>query len=248
MYVYNTSDEFYKGTSRILETMYPAIMAYFKRLKFPVHEPDVPLVAIMFHTEAEFRKFEPIPPGVLAYYSALSNHIVMHEQSRLVEVAPELAVKQSIATVAHEGIHQMLHNIGVQARLAQWPLWTAEGLAEYFAARDGQRAALRWKGVGMPNDLRLHELDRFLKQASRTRGEMVEQTVEATGLSSTGYSTAWGLTHFLASHRKEKFHAYLHEVSRLGPLEPRDERQMASRQKALFVEFFGSDFGIWKTI
>jgi len=242
VYVYNTSEEFCKGTSRILETMYPAIVAYFKRQKFEVHEPTVPLVAIMFRTEEEFQKYDAVPSGTAAYYSPISNQIVMYEQSRLVEVAPELAMKQSIGTIAHEGIHQIMHNIGVQERLSRWPTWTAEGLAEYFAPTSVD-ARLRWKGVGMPHDLRMYELDRFLKHGSATRGEMIESTVGAVRLTSTGYASAWALTHFLASKRKDKFHAYLREVARLGPLEPRDEAHMGADQKRLFTQFFGSNYG-----
>src|SRR5262249_2765085 len=122
VYLSNTSEEFYKGTSRILETMYPAILAYFRRLKIPVHDPSVPLVTIMFRTEEEFQKYGEVPPTVAAYYSGITNHIVMYEQSKLVEVAPELAMKQSIGVIAHEGVHQILHNIGVQERLSRWPM------------------------------------------------------------------------------------------------------------------------------
>ena len=71
IYVYNSSEAFCKGTSRILETMYPAILAYFKRLKLPVDHPQVPLVAVMFRTEEEFQKFEPVPDGIAAYYNSL---------------------------------------------------------------------------------------------------------------------------------------------------------------------------------
>lgn len=221
--------------------MYPAIVAYFKRLKFPIHDPQVPLVAVLFRTEEEFRRFDDVPPGVAAYYDVISNRIVTYEQSKLVEVAPDLALKQAIGTIAHEGIHQILNNIGVQQRLSRWPVWLAEGLSEYFAPTSVDQR-LRWKGVGTPNDLRMFELDRFLKQGSTNRGEMVEQTVTAARLSSAGYASAWGLVHYLASRQKEKFQGYLREVARLGPLEPREERR-AAEQKKLFVEFFGSDFG-----
>lgn len=240
VYVYNTSEEFFKGTSRILETMYPAILAYFKRLKLPVHDPQVPLVAVMFRTEEEFQKFDQVPPTIAAYYSQISNKIVMYEQSELIEVAPELAVKQSISTIAHEGIHQILHNIGVQQRLSRWPMWISEGLAEYFAPTDvGTR--LRWKGVGQPNDLRMYELDRSMKARQDRRGEMVEQLVGAGRLTSSGYAAAWSLTHYLASRQREKFHDYLRDIARLGPLEPR-EGISPRDPKQLFVEHFGADF------
>ncbi len=239
LFVYNTSDQFYKGTSRILETMYPAIVAYFKRLKIPINDPPVPLVAVMFRTEREFRKFQEVPPTVMAYYSVVSNQIVMYEQSELVEVAPELAVKQSIGTIAHEGVHQILHNIGVQQRLSRWPMWISEGLAEYFAPTSVDRR-LRWKGVGQPHDLRMHELDAFMKQPGEP-GQMVENVVGASRLTSSGYAAAWSLTHYLATRQREKFRQYLREVAKLGPLEPR-EAVAAADPKALFATHFGSDY------
>ncbi len=245
VYVYNTSEPFYKGTSRILETMYPAVLAYFKRLKLPVHHPEVPLVAIMFRTEAEFRKFDDVPPGVVAYYNTLTNQVVMYEQSALVEVAPELAMKQSIGTIAHEGIHQILHNIGVQQRLSKWPLWLAEGLAEYFAATTVDQR-LRWKGVGTPNDLRMHELAEVLKKKPSTGGEIVDTVVGAQRLTSSGYAAAWSLTHYLASRQKEAFQDYLRDVAQLGPLEPAD-RQAATLGRQTFTKHFGSDYAALET-
>jgi hypothetical protein len=240
VYVYNTSESFCKGTSRILETMYPAILAYFKRLKIPVDHPQVPLVAIMFRTEEEFQKFDPVPQGITAYYNSISNHIVMYEQSDLVEVAPELAMKQSIGTIAHEGIHQILHNIGVQQRLSRWPMWLSEGLAEYFAPTSVDQR-LRWKGVGMPHDLRMHELQQYLKAKPGQSGEIVEQVVGAERLTSSGYAAAWSLTHYLASRQKEKFQNFLRDVARLGPLEPREQRA-GEVSRRLFDAHFGSDY------
>jgi Protein of unknown function (DUF1570) len=240
VYVYNTSEPFYKGTSRILETMYPAVLAYFKRLKLPVDDPEVPLVAVMFRTEKEFQKYEPVGPSIAAYYNALSNQIVMYEQSDLVEVAPELAMKQSISTIAHEGIHQILHNIGVQQRLSRWPMWLSEGLAEYFAPTT-VGARMRWKGVGKPNDLRMYELNQFMQARPARRGEMVEQVVGAANLTSSGYAAAWSLTHYLASRQRTRFHDYLRDVAEFGPLEPR-EGISADEAKKLFVQHFGDDF------
>ena len=115
----------------------------------------------MFRTQEEFEKYREVPPGLVAYYNGLSNHVVMFEQSKLAEVAPELAFKQAISTIAHEGVHQVLHNIGVQKRLSRWPVWMSEGLAEYFAPTELDRR-VRWKGVGLVNDLRLHELSGVL--------------------------------------------------------------------------------------
>lgn len=238
LYVYNTSEPFCKATSTILETMYPALFAYCKRQKMPVRDPDVPLVVIMFRTQEEFDRFHPMPDGVVAYYNAVTNHVVMFEQSKLVEMAPDLAVKQSISTIAHEGVHQVLHNIGVQQRLSSWPMWISEGLAEYFAPTSTGKG-VHWKGVGKPNDLRMKELEGYLKQRS-AGNEVVRPTIDAEGLTSTGYAAAWALTHFLAERRKQNFFAFLSEVSRRGPLEKFSQQENA----ALFSKHFADDLGV----
>jgi hypothetical protein len=48
---------------------------------------------------------------------------------------------------------------------------------------------------------------------------MIEQTVGAPRLSSTGYASAWALCHHLARNERAAFHALLREVSKLGPFE-----------------------------
>ena len=56
------------------------------------------------------------------------------------------------------------------------------------------------------------------KGSQQEPGALVRNTVRARRLTSTGYAAAWGLTHFLAERRKEKFFAFLAEVSKLEPL------------------------------
>lgn len=237
IYIYNTSEPFYKATSTILETMYPALFDYCKRQKLPVEEPEVPLVAIMFRTQEEFDKYRPMPDGVVAYYNGVSNHVVMYEQSRLAEIAPDLAVKQSISTIAHEGVHQILHNIGVQQRLSDWPMWISEGLPEYFAPTQVDKG-VRWKGVGLMNDLRQYSLQQMLKQpgAVQTPGALVEQTVRAKDLDADGYALSWALVHYLARQQQANFFAYLREVSKMQPLEDEPADNLV-----LFKKHFGSD-------
>lgn len=219
-YVYNTSDNFALVASRILESMIPGMLNHARQQKIEVHEPEVPLVAIMFRTEREFQAYRRMPRGVVAYYDIPSNHIVMYEESELYRVKPDLAIQESISTIAHEGAHQILHNIGVQHRLSRWPMWLSEGLAEYYAPTSFGKN-LRWKGAGQVNDMRMLSLELFLKgrDAETPTGQMIEHTVAAARLTSTGYATSWSLVHYLAKTNKENFHAYLRETSRLGPFE-----------------------------
>jgi hypothetical protein len=221
IYAYATSDEFAEATSRILESMLPGVKGFMENQKLAVHEPPVPLAVVMFKTEDDFRRHRRLPEGVVAYYHTLSNRVFLYEQSRLAQVRPDLAIQQAISTIAHEGAHQILHNIGVQQRLSIWPMWLSEGLAEFFAPTT-TGARLKWKTpVGQVNDMRMFELEQYVKSKAATGadGQMIEHTVIAGQLTSTGYATAWALTHFLAKTRPREFAAILREASQLGPLE-----------------------------
>jgi len=246
LFVYDTSEEFELGTSRILESMLPGVKGYAEQCKIDVHNPAVPLVAVMFKTESDFQKHRRMPQGVVAYYDGLSNRVFMYEQSKLAEVRPDLAVQQAIATVAHEGAHQILSNIGVQQRLSVWPMWLSEGLAEFFApTTTGER--LKWKGPGQVNDLRMFELEQYLKSnaAKEPSGELVEHTVLAARLTSTGYASSWALTHYLAKNRRTEFNAFVREVSQLGPLAGAIDVTppgVVRSNREQFCKFFGEDF------
>lgn len=247
LYAYNTSEEFYLGTSRILESMLPGVTAYAEAQKIEnVHPPEVPLIVVMFATEEEFQKRRRMPAGMVAYYDALSNRVFMHEQFQLLAERRDLAQAQAFATVAHEGAHQILHNIGVQQRLSIWPMWLSEGLAEFFAPTTVGKG-LKWKGAGQVNDMRMFELEQYVKSraAEKPDGKLIEQTVVAARLTSTGYASAWSLTHYLAKNRRGEFAAYLRAVSKTGPLEGALDFQppgIVPSNLALFRKTFGDKF------
>ncbi|MCA9212750.1 MAG: DUF1570 domain-containing protein, partial [Planctomycetales bacterium] len=235
--IYNCSNEFAEGTSRIVETLYRDLVRWCKNLELEPQAPLFPMVILIFSTEEGFQKYRRMPPGVVAYYNLVTNHVVMYEQRELAEAAPQIAFKQSVSTIAHEGAHQVLHNIGVQDRLAKWPLWIGEGLAEYCAPTQVDDR-IHWKGVGYTNDLRLYDLAQFYQQLddpNLTRGQLLRQTVEANSLNSLGYAMSWSTVDFLAKRRKQAFTDYLKEVSQLQPLAPTSPGTM-------FTKHFGSDF------
>jgi hypothetical protein len=244
IYIYNTSEEFYLGTSRILESMLPGVTSYAEAQKIEgVHPPEVPLVVVMFATEQEFQRYRRMPPGVVAYYHTLSNRVFMYEQSQLLQVRPDLALSQAISTVAHEGAHQILHNIGVQQRLSIWPMWLSEGLAEFFAPTTVGKG-LKWKGAGQVNDLRMFELEQYVKSRASEKpdGKLIEQTVAAARLTSTGYASSWSLTHYLAKNRRTEFSTYLRAISQTRPLEGATDVRSPGIVPAN-LELFRSTFG-----
>ena len=242
LYIYNTSENFALVTSRILESMFPGMMAHAKSQRIDVSRPEVPLVAIMFRTERDMQDYRRMPAGIVAYYHTVTNRIVMYEESKLAKVKRDLAIRQAISTIAHEGAHQILHNIGVQKRLSIWPMWLSEGIAEYYAPTSiGRR--LRWKGAGEINDLRMFELELYLKsRKARQRGQVLEQTIQAARLTSTGYASAWSLTHYLAQKRRKDFCDFMRQVSQLGPLETSGKIQPSGIVPAN-LEWFQQHFG-----
>ena len=247
LFVYNTSEEMALVTSRVLESMVPGLIGFADSMKLKSSEPELPLVVLMFKTEAEFQRFQKMPKGVVAYYSQLDNYIVLYEESGLAGIKPELALQQTLSTIAHEGAHQILANIGIQQRLSVWPMWLSEGLAEYLAPTSTGRR-LKWKGAGQVNDMRMFELENYLKSrdADVADGHLVEQTVLAGRLTSTGYATAWSLTHHLAKNQRGDFQKLLASVSQLGPLEGdlRIEPPGVVRGNlSQFRQIFGDDFG-----
>jgi hypothetical protein len=250
IYFYQSSETFWFGTQSILESMFKGVMAHAKTCGIEVHEPEFPLVVVLFANQAEFQKFRRMPPEVTAYYHPLSNRVFLHEPVELSELSRDLALSQAISTVAHEGAHQILQNIGVQQRLAGWPMWINEGLAEYFAPTSVGKN-LTWKGAGRINDLRMFELQRYLESRDKERpdGRMIEQTVAASKLTSAGYASAWGLTHFLIKNHKPQFSKFLREMSKVGPLEgniaPGGDPVLANLKQ--FGAYFGDNLASLET-
>ena len=252
LYVYNTSEEFASATGKILEKMTPGIIGYMNNLGLEVHVPEVPLVVVMFRTEAEFHQYRELPPGLIANYHTLTNRVVMFEESRLTQVKPDLALKQKINTIAHEGVHQLLHNTGVQARMSAWPMWITEGIAEYLSPTSTGKY-MRWKGAGQVNDFRMAELERFLSTSTKVTqspGDWLTETVLASRLDSNGYASAWALTHYLAKTRRVPFNGYMQALQKLGPLDG-GYRVVPDgtipRHRELYAKFFDNDFADTET-
>ncbi len=250
VFVYNSSEEFYTGTSSILESMYPGVQQFLKGMGLEVHEPVTPLVVIMFKTRREFDALHRMPEEVAAYYDGVSNHVVLYEQTGLHDMAPELALRQAISTIAHEGVHQILHNNGIQQRLSRWPMWISEGLPEYLSPTvidtKSIKRSLKWKGAATTNDLRMYELDALLKSDASSRDDLIAKAVTARELDSTGYAISWALTHFLALKHKHDFAKFLKEMSKIEPLAERGTGAVAAKGAPdgtdKFKELFGNDW------
>ncbi len=249
---YQSTQAFAQDSGRLLDDLYKGLMDAFRRNGFPVHEHEFPLVAVIFATEKDFRAHKKVDPQVQAYYEFFTNRIFFYQKSERDRLEPKLANLLKPQTVAHEGAHQILSNIGLQPRPCAWPLWLVEGLAEYCATTVYTKKGIVWRGLAAINSLHmatLRELSDPLSNAdeegaikpihvSRQRAiTETESLLLKTSLTPTDYANAWALTHYLAQKHAGEFVKYLKVMSQVPPLKPRTPQE----NLAVFREFFGAD-------
>ncbi len=249
---YQSSLAFAQDSGRLLEEVYRGLIEAFTRNGIPVHQSEFPLVAVIYATDRDFRAHMKLDPQVRAYYEFFTNRIFFYQHSDHDQIEPKVAALLKPQTVAHEGVHQVLCNIGVQPRLSSWPLWLVEGMAEYCATTKSTRKGVTWAGLGAINPLNMAticELDdaeaiwhsganpRAIPVAQRRSASRTESLVTETRLTPTDYAHAWALTHFLARTRCGDFVKYLKQMGQLPPLEPRSPED----HLADFRKFFGHD-------
>ncbi len=249
---YQSKEAFAQDSAKLLEDLYAGLIDACRRNGIPVHESEFPLVAVIFATEKDFRTHKQVAPEVQAYYEIYTNRIFFYEQSERDQTEPRLMALRKPQTVAHEGAHQILGNIGVQPRLSDWPPWLIEGFAEYCATPNHTKKGVAWYRMGTINALHmatLRELDDPLsneivdrREAARDVGRAarlidVESLVAKRRLTSTDYAQSWALTHYLAQRRYDDFLRYLKAMSAMPPL----ERRTPEQHLAEFRKYFGED-------
>ena len=250
---YQSSERFARDSADLLEKLYERLSGALRKQKIPVTDAEFPLVAVIFRSEDDFRANREIAREVQAYYEILSNRIFFYEKGKRDSAAPEVSAFRKPQTVAHEGTHQILHNIGVQPRMSPWPIWFVEGLAEYCSPpRSSKKGGLTWDGLGQVNPIHLatiRDLDDPMAgevrggprpPSARDRGQpLVEYLATRSELTPTDYALSWGLAHYLAVERVEQFVAYIRKLNQLKPFETRSPEE----QLADFREVFGDNLG-----
>ena len=246
---FTSSPEFAQQSATLLESLYRGLIRAFQERGIEVRDSEFPLVAVIFRNESEFREHKEVDPDVQAIYEVVSNRIFFYETRHDEPECAALTSMRRPQTVAHEGTHQVLQNIGVQPRLASWPLWLVEGLAEYFAPAVTFKG--EWAGCGRSNSLHLATLREMEDGPARSprstkfvgqrivnaldRHSTRELLVKST-LVPTDYATSWALVHYLATRRSREFDAYLRDLSRQSPLARISEDAQFERFRRAFGE------------
>ncbi len=260
---YNTAPAYAKWVGTLLERLHRAYYAYWGKRRGDLQPISNPLVVVVHKNQESFHQFVEGDLGASAefipgYYNQETNRINLHDLSRLTERQEKLktqgfrpgtslqqirsvlnhpTAERNVATIIHEGTHQLCFNSGMIRRLSYTPLWLSEGVAIYFEAPDLNHS-VGWSAVGSVNkynlkhfrelyqDGRLLKLDELLSSDEVFRSS---KTVRAA------YAQSWALNYFLQKTRPEQYRNFV-KMQRLHiPL----KEVSADRRLSMFTAVFG---------
>ena len=227
-----------------------------KRKKFKLEKPKFPLVAIIFGTQSEYQRYvdRELGPGhsMVAYYNIQNNRVAMYDLTagnvpkgakvndrKIEQVLQNPAAINMVATVIHEGTHQLIFNRGLQTRFSDNPLWLNEGLAMYFEAPD-LKSKRGWQKPGLIFEQRYL---RFLEYSRRRPTNSLitlitdDERLRDDNTALDGYAEAWAFNHFLLNRHSKVYVKYLKQMSEKKPLIAASKEQRLQE----FKQYFGDD-------
>ena len=245
--------------AKLFEEVYRQIDTFFSVRGFETHPPEMPMVAFVFGTQAEFKAYceaqnDQNMTKMRGYYSPKTNRVAMYEDpSRIIRVSAGVSDEELIPlrgesafasvtgqtadVIIHEGTHQVGFNVGIHSRLGTTPRWIVEGLATVL-----EPPGIRSRGKAGKDKINEERLSWFQEDYSQRRkpGDLAKVIASDDLFGSQSldaYSLAWSLTYFLTENpaRAGKFAKYLKKVSERNPLHVYSAKERLSD----FQEVFG---------
>lgn len=246
-----------KWCGALFERILGSFHKHWDSADLKLHDPEFPLVAIVFNDRKDFARYATADPGAgpavaeaPGYYSIRSNRMVLFDLSAIAGGLPAKNARDvlrkirtapfNVATVIHEATHQIAYNSGTNVRYADNPLWLAEGMAMYYESPDfGNRHG--WSIAGRVNKLRLRN---FKSYAARRRKPTAlidlisnDNRFANAQTQSDTYAESWALAHFLIKTKRKKFRQYLAAIAK----KPRLIWDKPEMRIAEFKKAFGDD-------
>ncbi len=250
---YNTSKAYAKWVGSIYERLYRGFRAYWTgKRKWKIAEPKGPLPIILFANKEQYaryvkRELNQEVGSMIAYYHLLTNRVAMYDLTGF-DKPTEKQIKQflrapnslrMIATVVHEGTHQLVFNTGIQVRLADTPLWVNEGMAMYFETPDvGSTSG--WRKIGVVNRPRLQQFRANLsvRKYFPLKDFIADDVIFRSSKTATdAYAQAWALNYYLFKKKSKNYVKYLQHLSKKQPLRVDGKEKRVEE----FKKFFGDD-------
>jgi len=200
---------------------------YFGSLGFHLHQPDRPLIVIMFRDDRSFGKFFRLPPLLEAaemgraiqpagIYDKSSNVLHVFDW-RNVPIEPRVSSShRNMETLAHEGTHQLSFNTGLLNRAGDTPLCIVEGLGMYGEPRKTTGPS----DFGRLNLRRMDDLARIQRRVPwiPARELIGDDSVLRAGNAARimlGYAQSWLLVYYLIKEPAAlpRFRQYLQAIA-----------------------------------
>jgi hypothetical protein len=255
---YDTSREYAQWTSSLLERLYKAFTNYWEHQKLVIHEPEFPLVCLVFADRSSYvtafreEMNGTDPGGIIGFYSIRTNHVNMYDltgmeslhadrhgsMAEINEILAQPAAEPSVATVVHEATHQITFNCGLQNRFADIPLWLCEGMAMYFETPD-LSSSRGWRGIGKVNYPRLEIFRRNLADWQSGTLENLISTNERLRnpqTAASAYGDAWALNYFLIKYHSKEYTEYIKLLATKPPILEDDAAARLREFKQCFGE------------
>jgi hypothetical protein len=223
------------------EQLYRSFVHFFAARGWQLHEPRFPLIAVVYPRQVEFweqaaREGLPHNPGILGYYSPVTNRILMYDASASGGPGDWTT---NAETIIHEAAHQSAFNTGVHTRFANPPRWVVEGLGTLFEARGV------WQSRTYPNQADRLNRDRLAAwQAYNSRGRSTSAITDIVASdrvfsthASGAYGEAWMLSFFLLETSPKQYIEYLGRVAS----RPTFSEYASQERLHDFTAVFGSD-------
>lgn len=254
---FNTSREYAQWCGALYERLYRAFENYWERRGFKLHDPDGPLVALVFDSQASYAEYAKAELGeatgsVIGYYSLRTNRVTMYDltgldairqagdrrttAAQINQILSRPEAERTVATIIHEATHQLAFNLGLQTRFADIPLWVSEGLAVYFETPDLKRNR-GWAAIGGVNYVRLNQFRRYLAQ--RPANSLLslltgDDRFRNTATALDAYAEAWALNYYLLRVHPDKYAKYLKQLAEKTPLVNDDPKARLEQFQAVF--------------
>ena len=257
---YDTTPAFAFWVGSLYERLYRGFNTYWKQRKIELHDPEFPMVVLIFGDQTDYRNYASQdlggdPGGIVAYYQMLTNRVVLFDitgveaatsnqqrirnADQINRLLSQPSAGAMVATIVHEATHQIAYNAGMQQRLADIPMWLNEGLAMFFETPD-LRSRTGWRGIGAINPIRL---PRFKQLLVTRRPDSLHQMLtnddrfRNSDTALDAYAESWAMVYFLTKVYREEFADYLRELSEASPLVDGDSESRVE----LFKKHFGED-------
>lgn len=261
VFCYNTSPAYAQWVGSLYERLFNAFYNYWKLRKFELHEPEFPLVALVFENQESYAQYSRKELGeatksIIGYYSLQSNQVNMYDltgieelrirgdrgsAARINAILSQPAAERTVATIIHEATHQLAYNSGLEARFADNPFWVSEGIAIYFETPDLQ-SSKGWRGIGGVNRPNLFNFRKTLRdrpEDSLTTLLSDDKRFRNPATAADAYAESWALNYFLLRTREAKYIDYVRELAR----QPQLVEEGAEFRLAMFKKHFGNDLG-----